>query len=147
MSSQVVFDPGIKVKAGRSQQSGVHHGRIVEGIVRRSPIGISAISRRLDISRRTLYNWFTRETLSTNTIDQIGRTIGHDFSKEFPDIFHETSMLNNESLKDVDVTLDGQNDPIYYWMNRYIQLLEKFNKLLSDHSINNNDDTDGLTDF
>ena len=109
-----------------------HQGRILERVVRRDRMGISEIARRLYVSRRTLYNWFETKELSLDIICKVGFVIGHDFSKEFPEEFaQKTNTTSGEVMAELQSTTDKPKDPIYYWMDRYIKLLEKFNELLS----------------
>ncbi len=112
--------------------SKVHMGEILERIVRRDRMGISELARRLNVSRRTMYNWFETERISVEVIRRIGFVIGHDFSVEFPDEFAKKSdFADGESF--IDATSAGEQPAtaVYYWMDKYIKLLEKFNTVLS----------------
>lgn len=110
----------------------LHQGRVLERVVRCNRLGISEIARRLYVSRRTLYNWFETKELGLDIICKIGFVIGHDFSKEFPDEFaKKTNSLSGETMNELRESGGTPKDPIYYWMDRYIKLLEKFNELLS----------------
>jgi len=105
-----------------------HHGEVIEYFVRRSPMGISAISRELHISRRTLYNWFESKVLSTGIIGQLGSVIDHDFNKEFPDLFLNKKLVDS-GTSNYDQLYGNSKDAIY-WMTKYIELLEAINKNL-----------------
>jgi hypothetical protein len=123
--------PGV-LETKDSQKRDIHQGQIVERAVRCNRMGISEISRRLYVSRRTLYNWFETKDLGLDTICKIGFVIGHDFSEELPEEFaKKTNSLSGEVMAELQNTGDKLKDPIYYWMDRYIKLLEKFNELLS----------------
>jgi len=123
--------------AGSSSGSNHNFGRIVERVVRRDRMGISELARRLKVSRRTIYNWFEMERLSIDIISKIGFVIGHDFSDEFPEEF---ANADNHMAADSVAQIQGEqpNNAIYYWMDRYIKLLEKFNEVLS-HEIKDHD--------
>lgn len=106
-------------------------GQVIEHAVRRDHMGISELSRKLHVSRRTIYNWFKQKTLSFDVIYKIGNVIHHDFSKEFPDEFARF-VAENRNNNPVATGLDGvQISSVNYWMNKYIRLLEKYNDLLS----------------
>jgi transcriptional regulator with XRE-family HTH domain len=123
--------------AGASNSSNPNFGRIVERVVRRDRMGISELARRLKVSRRTIYNWFEMERLSIDIISKIGFVIGHDFSDEFPEEF---ANADNHMVGDsvAQIQAEQPNNAIYYWMDRYIKLLEKFNEVLS-HEIKDHD--------
>lgn len=110
-------------------------GQVIEHVVRKDHMGITELSRKLHVSRRTIYNWFDQESLSFDVICKIGNVINHDFSKEFPDDF---ARLQDEAReKKLDLMSNEENatanysTAVNYWMNKYIKLLEKYNDLLS----------------
>lgn len=113
-----------------SAESDLHHGRIIERTVRRNRMGISEIARKLCISRRTLYNWFDMNKLDVQTILKIGSVVGHDFSQEFPEEFAKIDQRRDEMFTDTGKSLLPE-DAVYYWMDKYIKLLEKFNETLA----------------
>ena len=118
----------LKEETSQQVESINHHGEIIEYFVRRSPMGISAISRELHISRRTLYNWFENKAIHDDIIGQIGRVIGHDFNNELPNLSLDHKKVNylTPDCEQSDVNLK----PAVYWMNKYIELLEAINKKL-----------------
>jgi transcriptional regulator with XRE-family HTH domain len=106
-------------------------GQIVEKVVKMDRMSISEISRKLNVSRRTLYNWFETKNLSFDIIEKIGLVIDHDFSEEFPETFPLNKSLKNGNLDMTNLqTKENLSDPIYYWMDKYIKLLERFNEVL-----------------
>lgn len=110
----------------------LHMGEILEHVVRRDRMGISELARRLNVSRRTMYNWFEMDRLSIEIIRRIGLVIGHDFSTEFPEEFAKKSdYVDGESFTDIQNSLESPPTAVYYWMDKYIKLLEKFNSALS----------------
>lgn len=118
-----------QAEAGKERDT--HRGKIVEYIVRRHPLGLSEISRKIGISRRTLYNWFEKEDLGMSDIMKIGFAIGHDFSNEFPIGVFENSLSN---LKDQEMEAshtDNGHRAIHFWMEKYIRLLEQYNEILN----------------
>lgn len=107
-------------------------GQVIEHVVREDHVRISELSRKLQVSRRTIYNWFNQKTLSYEIIYKIGKAIKHDFSKEFPEDF---VVANQEITSGTAHSADEEADNAYtnsvdYWMNKYILLLEKYNELL-----------------
>lgn len=105
-------------------------GDVIERIVR-TKIGISELSRILNVSRTSIYNWFEHGHLNLETICRIGQAIDHDFANEFPEEFAKAhnpgsgGLLSEKGMKN-----NGCETSIHYWMNKYITLLEKYNELL-----------------
>ncbi len=126
--------PELKGQEDYTDRQDLNYGQVVERGVRRNSMGISEIARRLGVSRRTLYNWFDTKELSPDTVSKIGFVIGYDFSKEFPEEFFKgRKAFGTEVSGDPSGSPGvGAKDPVYYWMSRYIKLLENFNDRL-DH--------------
>lgn len=113
-----------------SMTTKLKHGEILERIVRRNRMGISELSRKLNVSRRTIYNWFGQDHLNHEVILQIGQSLGQNLSVSFPDVFAES---NTEVVHrtETGTKRSGDSNSVYFWMNKYINLLEKYNSLLS----------------
>lgn len=108
----------------------LHRGEIVEEAIRQSGLSLTIIAKRLGKSRRHLYNLFEDPHLSLDTILQIGKIIHHDFthnSSLFP-LSGRTEACNPEPI----VYWNGANETPDYWKNKYLHLLEKYNKLLEE---------------
>lgn len=113
-------------------------GEVVELAVRRQNINISDLSRRLQVNRRTLYNWFQQKKLPAEIIFTIGHAIEHDFTIDFQEDFMNFKPPAIPEKKDT-----GENPPgssSSYWMEKYISLLEDYKDLLqhirSEHPVN-----------
>jgi predicted transcriptional regulator len=101
----------------------LHHGLIVEKVVRRSGMSLSHLARLLNVNRRSIYNWFNQQRLSIDLILSIEKAIGYDFSNEIP----EYSKYRVSIMKPVE---DNQSE---VWKMKYVDLLEKYNELLISH--------------
>ncbi len=110
-------------------------GKVIERVVRRDHVRISELSRKLHVSRRTIYNWFNQESLSFEIICKIGSAIMHDFSKEFPEEFARIDSEIGDNMNAFATSDPMSTAPpsgsVEYWMNKYIRLLEKYNDLLT----------------
>ena len=100
----------------------IHRGEVVEKAVRKSGFPIAELARRLNKSRRTIYNIFENPHLSMDEIIQIGKIIHYDFEEDFTELRNAKDAI-------------GEPNPEYgesatYWKDKYIKLLEKYNALL-----------------
>lgn len=113
-------------------------GEILEHAVRRQNVNISELSRRMKVNRRTLYNWFHQEKLHLDVVCAIGQVINYDFSKEFQDEFLKSGIkLVVDEITQQPTEQSQPQDSIYYWMNKYITLLEDYKALLeASRSVN-----------
>lgn len=105
-------------------------GEIVELAVRRQNVNISDLSRRMHVNRRTLYNWFKQRKLHTDVIIEIGKAINHDFSADFQSDYRDLGMP--PAYKDEAAA--HHSDSVYYWMEKYISLLEDYKRLAQKES-------------
>jgi hypothetical protein len=102
----------------------VHHGEILENVIRRTGPSLTDLAKLMNVNRRSIYNWFLQQRLKPERILRIGRTIGHDFSLEFPEFFvSDDFKVEPPPEIAVEVKLD-------VWKEKYIDLLERYNFLL-----------------
>lgn len=101
-----------------------HHGEIVERVVRRSGMSLSEIARKTNVNRRSIYNWFQQAKLQPEIIIKIGLVLNYDFSNDFPG--YPQIRAYKTLSKEVETS-----DSYYYWLWKYVELLEKYNKLLN----------------
>jgi predicted transcriptional regulator len=106
----------------------MNNGEIVEHVIRRNNISISELSRRLRVSRRSIYNWFTQKNLSFDIILQIGEVLDYDFSSDFPDKLNGRKS-NSSQIYPGDIQMHDIQNSANYWRNKYINLLEKYNEV------------------
>lgn len=120
-------------------------GQIVERVVRRNKVSISELARRMQVNRRSVYNWFDQKALKIDIICKIGHVLNHDFSIDFPEAFGERGFSAMEKLVDgIDDNDHKHPNSVHYWMVKYISLLEKYNALLSQEA-GHMDPTNGET--
>jgi len=112
-----------------------HYGQTVETVIRKKGYSISEIARLAHINRRSIYNWFNQKYLKTEIIYSLGLLIKHDFSVEFPELFTKKDFqdIYNHKQTDAEDMILGDTATQYVWKNRYIELLEQYNQLISTH--------------
>lgn len=137
MNSNKTQNPDFRTidRANHSQKQAnpemLHHGQLLERAVRRAPIGISEIARKLKISRRTIYNWFESDKINLDVLCKIGHIIGYNFSADLPEEFPANNIQGtDQQFSQMPFINSNQNTTAYYWMGRYIQLLENVNQTL-----------------
>ncbi|PST83242.1 hypothetical protein C7T94_11660 [Pedobacter yulinensis] len=111
----------------------MHDGETIELIIRRDQISISELSRRLRVSRKSIYNWFKQERLNIDIIDRIGQSIGYSIAGDFPDRYH-SDQENSEAGESLSGRPSEQaSESPQYWRDKYIRLLEAYTDFLSQH--------------
>jgi transcriptional regulator with XRE-family HTH domain len=110
-----------------------HYGQILERAIRRNGNSISDVARLLNINRRSVYNWFNQAQLRPEIFYKIGHVINYDFSVDLPHLFTPEDFIKKPRLtinKQGELMEDTSNN--YSWQQKYIDLLEKYNALLSE---------------
>ncbi|MFN5711868.1 MAG: hypothetical protein ACK46S_07575 [Bacteroidota bacterium] len=109
-----------------------HKGKIVEKAVRESGISITKICKKLGKTTRWMYYTFENPDVPLDHIFQIGKVINHDFSGDLTEIntFFERKM-NTPSFSP-QVTFFKLEKNADYWKDKYLDLLEKYNTLLTE---------------
>ena len=106
-----------------------HYGEIVERAVRRGGNSLTDLAKLMGVNRRSIYNWFLQQRLKPEVILRIGKAIKHDFSMEFPNLFKSDDFkVEPKSLLS---PVTGTSEGINIWMEKYIDLLERYNLLLT----------------
>ena len=113
-----------------------HYGQLVEYIVRKDGYSLSDLAKELNINRRTIYNWFQTSNLRSDVIYRIGYVIRHDFSKEFPELFTKEDFKGMYAAKKPAKfpSIVDSEEVNKQWMEKYVSLLERYNKALGDMS-------------
>lgn len=104
-----------------------HRGEIIRKAVTESGISITMLAKRLNKSRRTIYNIFDSNNVPLELILEIGRIIHHDFSSQIREIKHYIGVPELSNAHDAQATYGNDSG---YWKARYYELLEKYNALL-----------------
>ncbi|WP_295719169.1 hypothetical protein [Mucilaginibacter sp.] len=111
----------------------LHHGQIIEKVIRREGYSISEVARFTKVNRRSVYYWFNQQFLKAEIIYKIGMCLKHDFSVEFPHLFKSDDFKKmSAEVKFVNAGSEVINEPqgSAYWKDKYLELLENYNELL-----------------
>jgi hypothetical protein len=103
----------------------IHMGQLLEKVIRKKGINITELAGALQVSRRTLYNWFKQEVIDEFTMDKISTTIVYDFTTDKPKPTIVIADTQAPTAKDA-----------AYWQGRYLDLLEKYSELLEANFLN-----------
>lgn len=106
-----------------------HNGEIVEKVIRREGHSLTDLAKITGVNRRSIYNWFLQPRLKPEIIIRIGRAIKHDFSVEFPGEFLPEDFVVPAEVKSA--ANDEDDETLNVWKEKYIDLLERYNYLLS----------------
>lgn len=107
-----------------------HYGQIVEITIRKQGFSISELARLANINRKCVYNWFNQKYLKPDIIHRVGKFIKHDFSVELPELFTSEDFVTTEKSKIEFIQGFKEPESEKVWKDRYIDLLERYNKLL-----------------
>ncbi len=111
----------------------VHKGEIIEKAVRSSGISITVLSKRIGKSRRHIYNIFNNPNVDWEMILKISKAIHYDFSKDFTDLDKLNKYRTKEKLSFAMEDNSSYNNDPDYWKNKYLELLEDYNKLFKEY--------------
>lgn len=105
-------------------------GLILEKVLHRECMCISEIAKNLNVSRRTVYNWFGMKNLDLEIIYKIGNVTGYDFSKDIPGFDKMKQAFEEKAIKQSLILDEEDSNAVHYWMEKYISLLEKYNNII-----------------
>lgn len=96
----------------------VHRGKILEEAIREKGYSFAAAAKRLNISRRTLYNYFENPELPWQKIVECEEILVLDLSKHFTQLRKYKNNLAHSVVQEPQEAV--------YWRNKYIDLLERY---------------------
>jgi transcriptional regulator with XRE-family HTH domain len=111
--------------------SEIHMGELLERVVRKKGLNITELARAVGVQRRTMYNWFATPQLSKAILQKIAKVIVYDFRQ--PDAKPSIVAPNIVAIATDLVTLDNDE----YWKDKYIDLLERYSKILKNGPFKN----------
>ena len=95
-------------------------GELLERAIRRKGLNITELALALNITRRTLYNWFKQEIIEEVIMEKLSDVINYEFCSIKSNPILVSSTINKPLLLKDEA----------YWQSRYIDLLERYAKLL-----------------
>ena len=104
-----------------------HVGKRLEDAVRASEWSITALAQKLNLSRKTIYNYFENPDLEDYIV------------KRFEHVLH-TNILSTDEFTGLLTEIRERYDRIendntsQFWKNKYLDLLERYSALLEKSS-------------
>lgn len=109
-----------------------HRGEILKEVFERQGVTISKVAKKVGVDRATVYRHFLDEDLSIDYIVKYGQAIDFDFSKYFPELLQVVQEPGNQYETRAPKTYGELERDVEYWKDKYIDLLEQYNKLIRD---------------
>ena len=104
-----------------------HVGNLLEDAVRASEWSITALAQKLNLSRKTIYNYFENPDLEDYIV------------KRFEHVLHVYIVSESESAGFINERAEtyvskGHESSSQFWKDKYLDLLEKYSALLEQHN-------------
>jgi hypothetical protein len=115
----------------KKKSSNLHHGQLLEEAVKACRLKKEEVAAKAGYQRASYYKHIKEPDLPYHILAAYGKAIKYDFTELLPEmpkyIIEEpegtyTSQLSQEEAR----------KQIDYWRSKYIDLLEKFNKLVME---------------
>lgn len=108
-----------------------HRGEIIENAVRASGFPITKLAKRLGRSARWMYLTFKNPNVPIDTVLQIGHILHYDFAAEIPELQRfGNSPAAPYRTEDTSPRFQDARAEAEHWKNKYLELLESYNRLL-----------------
>lgn len=105
-------------------------GEILKKVFDSEGVNVTKTAKKMNIDRATIYRHFADDDLSLDYILKYGKAIDYDFSKYFPELLQIVQDPSTETKKSPKTYADLERD-VEYWKDKYIQLLEQYNQIIS----------------
>jgi transcriptional regulator with XRE-family HTH domain len=112
----------VVVKTGKGQVTAVvHHGQRFTELIEEKGLNKSKLARRLDMSRRTMYNLFEKAVFDPVELETVTKALE----------ITETAFLHPHAVED---TRTADSEEMLALREKYYKLLEDYNQLLKQHN-------------
>lgn len=122
----------------KTKEKYIHRGEILSAAVKKSPLNISQLVKRMGISRSTFYNHKEDPKLSFEVLEKYGKVLGYDFTNDLSDMqkyvveeplapYGEPKTFD-EAIKQKDYWRNQTDN----WKDKYLELLEKYNRMIEE---------------
>lgn len=99
----------------------IHHGERLQNVIAEKGLNKSKLAGRLDMSRRTMYNLFEKESFSPDELDRVAK--GLDMSVD--------AFLNPGTVQESRIT---DSEEMMLLREKYYKQLEEYNQLLKSNA-------------
>ena len=103
-----------------------HRGQLIQKAIDESGIPVKEVARRINKSRTTLYNYYSKPDLSIEIVYAIGKAIHRDFSAEISDL--KGFMPFGEQVFDT-----GATEMYHSLAEELLEVKTKYSRLLEEH--------------
>jgi hypothetical protein len=117
----------------KSKKTKVHRGQLLAAAVEASRLNKEEVAEKAGYSRSAYYKHIDNRDLEYHILMAYGKALGHDFTEDLPE-------MPKYLLEEPD---EGYNKPFNLeeairqrdlWKDKYIELLEKYNKLIESRN-------------
>lgn len=113
----------------KTKKTTIHRGEALQAAISSSDLTIKQITARARFSRSSYYNHIADPNLPFEVLVRYGKVLKYDFTQDIPGMekypFNE-DIVPRPQPKTFDEAIADRD----YWRDKYIQLLEKHNKLI-----------------
>lgn len=122
----LLFLPSVPVKKTK-----LNRGQVLETAVKASGLGIEEAAKKAGYTRSAYYKHKDDPNLDYHILILYGKAIKYDFTEEFPDM-PKYLMEEPEEGYSKPRTLEDALKLLEQWKNKYLELLEKYNRMMEE---------------
>jgi len=109
----------------------IHRGQILKDAVEATRLNKEDVAAKAGYTRSSYYKHIQDPELPYHILAAYGRAMRHDFTDELPEM-PKYIVEEPESGYTKGMTIDDLLKQIDYWKDKYIELLEKYNRLIEE---------------
>jgi len=114
-----------------NKKTKLDRGQILENAVKASGLGIEEAAAKAGYSRAAYYKHKDDPDLDYHILIAYGKGIKYDFTEEFPDM-PKYLLSEPEESYGKPQTLEEAIKMLEQWKNKYLELLEKYNRMIEE---------------
>ncbi len=116
----------------KSKKTKQHRGQVLAAVVEATGLNKEEVAVKAGYSRSSYYKHIDNPDLDFHILIAYGRAMKHDFTDEFPEM-PRYLLQDPEEPYPQPLTLDEAIRQRDYWKDKYIEMLEKYNRLMEEN--------------
>jgi len=109
----------------------LNRGQVLAAVVEASGLGKEEAAKKAGYTRSAYYKHIENPNLDYHILMSYGKAIRHDFTEEFPDM-PRYMMEEPDEAYGKPKTLEEAVKLMDIWKNKYLELMEKYNRLIEE---------------
>lgn len=115
----------------KKKKTDIHRGLVLKNAVDITGLNKEIVAEKAGYTRASYYKHIQEPSLPFHILIAYGRSINYDFTEDLPEM-PKYLLQEHDAGYEKNLTADQAIKQIHYWKDKYLDLLEKYNRLIEE---------------